>query len=102
MFKYTKTSSLSPPISFPIFDLMASKYNTQVTQARRSHRMYSVKKGVPKNFKDFCFPVKFAKFLRTLILKNICERLLLSSTSLIDQINQIKSLEKENKEEEAV
>ena len=24
-----------------------------------------------------CFPVKFAKFLRTSILKNICERLLL-------------------------
>ena len=48
------------------------------------------KKGVLKNLANFlgiyvswsffqhrCFPVKFAKFLRTAILKNICERLLL-------------------------
>ena len=65
---------------------------------RSSHRRCSVKKGVLKNFANFtgkhlcwslfwnfiknrlqhrCFPVKFAKFLRTPILKNICERLLL-------------------------
>ena len=63
-----------------------------------SHRRSSVKKGVLKNFVNFtekntcvevsfynfikkrlqhrCFAVKFAKFLRTLILKNICIRLL--------------------------
>ena len=55
----------------------------------------SVKKGVIRNFAIFqtCnfikkslqhrrFPVKFAKFLRALILKNICERLLLLSLQL--------------------
>ena len=40
------------------------------------------KKGILKNFANFtgkhlCFPVKFAKFLGTPILKNICEQLLL-------------------------
>ena len=30
-----------------------------------------------KKFQSSCFPVKFAKFLRTPISKNICERLLL-------------------------
>ena len=73
---------------------------------RSSHRRCSVKKGVLKKFGNFpgkhlcwslfliklqawacnfikkrlqrwCFPVKFAEFLRTSILKNICERLLL-------------------------
>ena len=67
---------------------------------RSSHRGGSVKKGVLKNFANFtgkhlcwsllqacnfikkrlqhwCFPVKFAKFLRTSILKKIYERLLL-------------------------
>ena len=66
---------------------------------RSSHRC-SVKKGILKNFANFtgkhkcwsllqarnfikkklqhwCFPVKFAKILRTSILKNICERLIL-------------------------
>ena len=47
-----------------------------------SHQRCSVKKGVLKNFENFmgkhlCFPGKFAKFLGTPILKNICERLLL-------------------------
>ena len=69
---------------------------------RSSHRRCSVKKGILKNFANFtgkhlfssllqacnfikkklqhwCFPVKFAKFLRTSILKNICERLILFS-----------------------
>ena len=150
MFKYPETCSLS--LSFPIFDSMASRHNTQVThtawkvsvfrvflvsifrhsnwirryteylsvfspnagkygpekllirtlftqcQTRRSHQRCSVKKGVLKNFKNStgkrlcwslfliklqafrCFPVKFAKFLRT--SKNIYQRLLLSSTSL--------------------
>ena len=32
---------------------------------------------IKKIFQHRCFPEKFAKFLRTLILKNICERLLL-------------------------
>ena len=67
---------------------------------RSSHRRCFVKKGVLKNFANFtgkhlrwsllqacnfikkrlqhwCFPVKFAKFLRTSILNKICERLLL-------------------------
>ena len=67
---------------------------------RSSHRRCSVKKGIPKNFANFtgkhlcwsllqacnfnkkrlqhwCFPVKLSKFLRTSILKNICERLIL-------------------------
>ena len=67
------------------------------TPSRSNHRRCSVKKGVVKLrnfagkylcwslflikvwslFKRRCFPVKFAKFLRTTILKNICERLLL-------------------------
>ena len=68
---------------------------------RSSHRRYSKKTGVLKNFSKLtgkhlgqslffnkvaglspatwyrCFPVNFAKFLRATILKNICERLLL-------------------------
>ena len=34
-----------------------------------------------KRLRDICFPVKFAKFLRTAILKNICEQLLLNFIS---------------------
>ena len=50
---------------------------------RSSHRGCSVKKGeacnfVKKRLQRRCFPVKFAKPLRTPILKNICERLLLN------------------------
>ena len=46
---------------------------------RSSHQKCSVKEGVLKNFANFtgkrlCFPAKFAKFLGTPILKNICER----------------------------
>ena len=60
---------------------------------RKCQRRCSVKKAVFKKFTNFtdlqafnfikkrlqhrCFPVKFAKFLRTLILKYICKRLLL-------------------------
>ena len=45
-----------------------------------SHWGCSVKKGVfiKKRLQQRCFPVKFAKFLRTPNLKNICERLLLN------------------------
>ena len=66
---------------------------------RSSHERCSIRKGVLKNFANFtgkhlcwsllqtcnfikkrlqhwCFPVKLAKFLRTSILKKICERLL--------------------------
>ena len=32
---------------------------------------------IEKILQHWCFPMKFAKFLRTPILKNICERLLL-------------------------
>ena len=34
---------------------------------------------VKKRLRHKCFPVKFAKFSRTAILKNVCERLLLKS-----------------------
>ena len=58
---------------------------------RSSHQSCFLKKGVLKNFADpkacnsikknriqnRCFPVKFAKFLRTPIFKNICKRLFL-------------------------
>ena len=33
--------------------------------------------GFQEILKHWCFPMKFAKFLRTPILRNICERLLL-------------------------
>ena len=56
---------------------------------RSSHWRYSVKKGVLKkkntfkmSFQHKCFPLKFAKFLRAPILKNISERQLLWVTSL--------------------
>ena len=52
---------------------------------RTSHRRCSIKKGVLKNFANFTrkkrFPVKFAKFLWTTILKNIYERLLLNENN---------------------
>ena len=77
-----------------------------------SHRRCSVEKGVYKNFANFtgknlfwslflikfqgqacnfikkrlqhrCFPAKFAKFLRTPILENICERLLLNLSGML-------------------
>ena len=34
--------------------------------------------SIKKRLQHRCFPVKFAKFLRTPILKRICERLLLN------------------------
>ena len=67
--------------------------------SRSSHQRYSIKKAVLKNFRIFtgnkvaglkacnfikkslrhrCFPMNIAKFLRTHILKNSCERLLLA------------------------
>ena len=75
-----------------------------LTLSRSSHRRRSVKKGDLKSFASFtgkylwwsvvaniqacnfvtkrlqkrCFPVKFTKFLKTPISKNICKRLLLS------------------------
>ena len=53
---------------------------------RSSHRGCSLKKDlrpeacnfIRKRLQHSCFLAKFAKFLRTPILKNICERLLLS------------------------
>ena len=76
------------------------KYRSSHRRCRSSHRSCSVKKGLLRNFANFtgkhnqvadlqsasflqkrfqhkCFPVKFAKLLRTPILKNICKRLLL-------------------------
>ena len=76
-----------------------------------SHRRCSVKKGVFKNFAIFAgkhlfwslqhrfFPVKSAKFLRTPILKNICERLLLNlldTTLLHETILKKHTNEKNN------
>ena len=81
------------------------KYRNSHRRCRSSHQRYSVRKGVLKNFANFTgkqlcwslflwccrppackffikrlqhkyFPVKFAKLLRTPILKNICKRLL--------------------------
>ena len=49
----------------------------QVWAIRSSHQGSSVKKAVLKSFAK-CFPAKFAKYLRTRILKKICEWLLLS------------------------
>ena len=37
---------------------------------------------IKKRLQHRCFPVKIAKFLRTSILKNICDRLLLKISSL--------------------
>ena len=39
---------------------------------KSSHRNYSVEKAVLKNFTGKHFPLKFAKFLRTLTFKNNC------------------------------
>ena len=50
---------------------------------RSSHRRFSVKRGVQlcnfikKRLQHRYYAVKFVKFLKTLILKNICEQLLL-------------------------
>ena len=55
---------------------------------RDSHQRFSIKRGVlqacnfiQKRLKHRCFPLNFAKFLRTLILKNICEQLLFYQNS---------------------
>ena len=37
---------------------------------------------IKKRLQHWCFPVNIAKILRTAILKNICERLLLKLTTL--------------------
>ena len=47
------------------------------TPSRSSHRRCYVN-FIKKRLPHMCFPVKFRNFLRTPILKNICERLLLS------------------------
>ena len=51
-------------------------------KTRSTCRIFSVKEGalrpatLLKRLQHRCFPVDFAKFLRTPIVKNICERLL--------------------------
>ena len=45
--------------------------------SKSSNRWCSLKKVFLKRFQLRCFPMKFRKFLRTPILKMICERLLL-------------------------
>ena len=74
--------------------------------SRSSHQRCSIEKVVLENFAIFtgkhlleslfnklalqhrCFPVDVAKFLRTSILKNICERLLLFISGLL-QLSQL-------------
>ena len=43
-------------------------------------------KFTKKRLQHKCFPVKFVKFLRTLILKNMCERLLLCRSLLFKNL----------------
>ena len=40
-----------------------------------------------KRFQHKCFPVKFAKFLRAPVCKNICEQLLLKDFFVIKQFS---------------
>ena len=80
--------------------------------SRNSHWRFSIKKVVLKNlaifirenlscslfliklFQHRCFPVNMAKLLRTPILKNICEQLLLmsSSTAMKSNICSLKQI----------
>ena len=51
----------------------------QISQENTCVRVFlikCVKNFVKKRLQHRCFPVKFAEFLRTLILKNMCERIL--------------------------
>ena len=80
---------------------------------RSSHRKCSEKKDVLKNFANFtekhlcwsllqvynfikkrlqhwCFPVKFAKFLRTSILKKICERFVSPQNTIANSSGEIR------------
>ena len=59
-----------------IFFCLTMNYTNLLDLFRNSH--WSVRKAVlKKRLQHWCFIVKFAKFLRTSILKNICETLLL-------------------------
>ena len=67
---------------------VSNKYQIQLEKkyqlprkSRSSHCRCSVKEGVQDQHR--CFPVNLAKFLRTPILKNICERLLLKISTLV-------------------
>ena len=48
-------------------------------------------KVIEKRLQHKCFPVKLVKFLRTLILKNNCERLLLSFRTYLRTFSSILS-----------
>ena len=50
---------------------------------------------IKKRLQHRCFPVKFAKFLRTAILKNICKQLLLVM-EILDSMETLKILQKSN------
>ena len=68
-----------------------SKCKVKVLKNRSSHRRCSVKKDVLKNFlkkrlQHRSFPVKFAKFLKASILKNLCERLPLKKEGVLTGI----------------
>ena len=101
---YCRKASLMKIALLPRYfwsNISMSKLFMATSEAYRTSRLeVFCKKGVLKNFANFtgkrlcwslflinfikmrlqrrCFPVKFAKFLRTPIVKNICERLLLA------------------------
>ena len=77
---------------------------TTASELRQSHRKTPVLESffnkatdlracsfIKKRLQHGCFPVKFAKFLRTSILKNICERLLLKISTLQKTIHRFLS-----------
>ena len=74
---------------FYLFTLKCSTWNSLGMQIRGSHGRCSMKKSIFKYLKTCnfilkrllhkCFPLNIAKFLRTPILKKICEWLLLAN-----------------------
>ena len=105
---FSATSNVSATLIFRWWIKITSHLNKNIIHLRSSHRSFSVKKGVLRNFVKFtgkhlcqslffnkvaalasnfikkkrlwhrCFPVNFTKFLRTPFLQNICGRLLLT------------------------
>ena len=73
LFHYTKKEV------FPCATLNSSIENLTVFKLFFEQEIIYMKacNFIKKRLQRRCFPVKFAKFLRTPILKNICERLLL-------------------------
>ena len=85
-----------------VFYYYSGKFNSKYNFCRKiyksSHQRCSVRKGVLRNFAKFtgkqlcqslwerCFPVNFAKFLRTTFLQNTSRRLLLNIGSVFRRI----------------